>query len=302
MNKIWLAGDRYKSESSREHDLVNIREITAEEFALLNSAIDSLGLFNRSYSLLEICEGNFLELVEFFRRMEQVRGFDDKIWHECSVTINRLLQNYLSSFRTYIDQHKALFKRGSSSNPYLYDQFIKQTECQADNNFSYRFLWELRNYFQHCGLVVGGVDIFPQPGNYVGPFSTVMIYLDRNSLLKVYNWKPELKKEIENNPDRIDIKFHVLQLHNCIHNIAHLCLRSCIELIGENWDRLRKVVDEVSIVCPDAKPVLLKWEGETDTDLILTGLTPLPLFTIAKISKVWSQVADPSNQEGRIRF
>ena len=302
MNKIWLAGDRYISESNREHDLVNIREIAADELALLNSAIDSLGLFNRSYSLLEICEENFLELVEFFQRMEQARGFNDKTWHGCSITLNRLLQNYLSSFRTYIDQHKAVFKRGSSSNLNLFDQFKKQTECQSGNNFSYRFLWELRNYFQHCGLVVGGVDIFPQPGNCVGLFSTMMIYLDRNSLLKVYNWKPALKTEIENNPDRIDIKSHVLQLHDCIHEIAHLCLRSCIELIGEKWDRLRKVVEEVSTAHPDTTPVLLMWEGEKETDMVLTNLTPLPLFTMAKIHEIWSQVADPSNQEGRIRF
>jgi len=96
-----LMADRLIAE--KHHDLSGIRELTEDEVETLSTALALVGSFNGSYSLYEICDQNYKEMVELYERIAQTVGINQGFAHDVVITLNRRLLNYLSSFRTFID-------------------------------------------------------------------------------------------------------------------------------------------------------------------------------------------------------
>ena len=80
-----------------------------------------------------------------------------------SFKTNSLILGFLGSVRTFLDHAGTSISRryGKGSEQFLY--FKELTAYQFDNVFSYRFLYKLRNYTQHCGMppVSFAVNIVP---------------------------------------------------------------------------------------------------------------------------------------------
>jgi len=78
--------------------------------------------------------------------------------------INRMIANLLSSCRIYIDHTQNHLDRIYGGNTVEISRFKKIVKDIYDNNFSYRFMYELRNHVQHNSLPVS-VLRYPAPEN-----------------------------------------------------------------------------------------------------------------------------------------
>jgi len=72
--------------------------------------------------------------------------------------LNRLMLNFLSAFRTFLDHTQTNLDRTYGKESENFKIFKKTRSSYYDNYFSYRFLDKLRNYSQHMGMPITGID------------------------------------------------------------------------------------------------------------------------------------------------
>lgn len=179
--------------------LSNIDKIIYDElFAQENLFFDFLTISN----LYKITE---LNLKEIFKSISDLR---EKLISEKvliliesdfeKLKINRALLNYLFSFRTYIDHLETFISREFGKDSQEMNDWIILKSKIYDDNFTYRFIYKLRNYAQHCGLPI---DVFEFSPSIVNNDYSVKICIGFNpsNLLKVFDsWGNPLKGELQN--------------------------------------------------------------------------------------------------------
>ncbi|CCH00541.1 hypothetical protein FAES_2532 [Fibrella aestuarina BUZ 2] len=128
----------------------------------------NISKFFNQQELFQMLAVNYLELNEYFESVlgqfiqkasANMLNDDDGVIYLVSRNSNRLLLNLLSSVRTYLDHTTTYLKRKYPKDSDQVKVFIKKTNELYDNNFEYRFIGKLRNYAQHCGLPMNGIDI-----------------------------------------------------------------------------------------------------------------------------------------------
>ncbi|MDZ5610135.1 hypothetical protein U2I54_24605 [Bacillus pseudomycoides] len=68
----------------------------------------------------------------------------------------RAINNYLSSYKAFLDRWETFFKRHGSQE--LIDYFKTSLSEVYDNCFEYRFIYNLRNYAQHAGIPISRIS------------------------------------------------------------------------------------------------------------------------------------------------
>jgi hypothetical protein len=137
------------------------------------------------------------------------------------ININRVLLNFLSAFRTLLDHMEYILKKEYGNESENFKKFKKICSEQYDKYFSYRFLYKLRNYAQHCGMPVGSLTIDSRANNIESKEveDYLAVYFDRDTLLNKYDsWGP-IKNEIMELPPIIKINPFVDEVMECISRI-----------------------------------------------------------------------------------
>lgn len=272
-------------DANKERECVGIRELSDEEVSQLQLALSLVGAFNSSYLLYEICAANYKEFKRYHNSLQKKRGFNVQSGHEILLEGNRLLLNFLSSFRTFIDHQESDLKKISATGVNWLEHFEQQAATLYDSNFSYRFLWNLRNYVQHCGLPVGGFSIRPMIDSDGKEKPHSLLYFNRDSLLnKSGVWKKIVREELAQQPEEMDIAEHIDILWDCIIELAASAWEIHIHRISDTWDFLVGMVNEA--MAQQGTPCIGTWET-LDDEHRLTGISPLPLHTIMKIQEIW---------------
>lgn len=168
-----------------EHKVDIKRDFTQEELDKYFQYRKYLGLHINNKNLYDLVVRNGKELEKYLETIKDKDsseiGSPDYVIFES----NRLLMNYLSMFRTYIDHIPSSLSKIFDSNTKA--EFNKFTNKVFDNHFEYRFLSKLRNFAQHFGVPINFL-FNDQDGNYVA--------MDRDNLLKYDSWTI-VKKEVE---------------------------------------------------------------------------------------------------------
>jgi len=104
---------------------------------------------------------NYDEYVGLLKRYLQEytqnpRAVDMRVMY---FNINRHIFNYLSSIRMFLDHNEYNLKKRYGSDSPRVKRFKKTCSQIYDNSFSYRFLYKLRNYVQHCGMPLGNLKL-----------------------------------------------------------------------------------------------------------------------------------------------
>lgn len=119
-----------------------------------------------------ITENEFSELKKFSKSIEKIRGqseYCDFLKEEFqeyllvienkkskATNITRAINNYLSSYKAFLDRWETYFKREGNE---LFIQHFKKTVSDVyDKCFEYRFLYNLRNYAQHAGIPISKIN------------------------------------------------------------------------------------------------------------------------------------------------
>ena len=94
------------------------------------------------------------------------------------------------------------------------------TSCEYDNNFSYRFLYRLRNFCLHKVLPISEfkVSIEKPDDHKLEYLNEINILVSRDELLAGDGWST-VRGDLENQKEQIDLVPHIYQYHYALLKI-----------------------------------------------------------------------------------
>lgn len=78
---------------------------------------------------------------------------------EINVKINKLMINFASIFKTYLDYYEVKVKEVFGNKSKEFTEFKNKCSKYFDNSFEYRFLYNFRHYIVHYKLPVTKITI-----------------------------------------------------------------------------------------------------------------------------------------------
>lgn len=161
--------------------------------------------------------------------------------------VNRCLLNLLSSIRTFLDHTETRLKRRYGEGSEIYLNFGRYRRTAYDKNFSYRFLYKLRDYAQHCGLPIDSV-VFetisnPRKPDYI--LGSLEIGIKKEKILENFKWK-KLRSELEEQPEIIDINIHINRVVTLIENMKTDVLTDEMPHLINSAEKVKNLFDLVN--------------------------------------------------------
>jgi len=241
--------------------ITTLRKLTDKEYAEYKNNLQILIDFSEKQQLFIIARLNYEEfknainkyLVEFKRNPSINWVHIERM----AMDTNRLLLNFLSVFRTFLDHTEYTLKKNYGNESDIFKRFKNLCSEQYDQYFSYRFLYKLRNYSQHCGMPVGSIKIISQVINKEsGEVQDYLaVFFDRDKLLNKYDsWGP-IKDEIKDLPSKIEVTHFVDEVMECISRINLLVIEHDLE--------------NIFLSCGYFQNLLMPFQGIKETPVIL---------------------------------
>jgi len=197
----WTLGHAEDAPSGMK--LTAIQPLTEETYAAYRDAVEFV-LARQDQASLKLVIGNYTEfralqasMAIVFTTTKQANWPDPA---QSQFHLRRILLNWLNSIRLFDDHNRARIVRTyGDTSPELNAYKIARSEIY-DEGPSYRFMFELRNYAQHCGEVPVQAQIRIDSAG-----STLDLHFDRDELLSKFgNWK-KVKADLESGPEHIGI-------------------------------------------------------------------------------------------------
>ncbi len=233
-----------------------IRELDVSEIDQLNDAIKKLFEQEREFSLMEAVATNYIEIETTLRSIldEFISAGGTSLERQLGAMtdINRRVLNFLSLTRCCLDHTETSLKRRHGEESEEFKKFKSASSLEFDSKFSYRFLYKLRNYSQHCGMPVGSLSL-QSSSNSDGTISqTLEVSFSKASLLKAsFSWGRRLKEELEMMPDSFNIIPLLLEFNNSIVSILEKVRRAEDERVEPFADCIISFAEEALKDAPD---------------------------------------------------
>ena len=189
----------YVAETKKDNDnhltAEIIEEITQEELDDLNSAFTFCGIYHRINQIKDIVIENGIEFQQYMKSDNlSSMSFQGVSPEKLILIANKLVFNYASSIKTYIDMETRLLRKNKGENELkLFRSICSQ---MYDNSIEYRFWANFRNYVVHCE--------FPYAVFHNSIDDGCKVICLKDDLLKFDNWKHS-KNDIEKMDNEIDI-------------------------------------------------------------------------------------------------
>jgi hypothetical protein len=143
-----------------------LEELTENEFNEFSAALAKLEELHSVRRLKEFVTLNEQDLTDYLNdsvkvllnKSQNFAGGRSSEMREIHININRLILNYLSSTRTFIDHTTTFLVRKLGEHSEEFAGFKGQLSKFYDQSFAYRFLTKLRNYSQHVDIPIEGVQ------------------------------------------------------------------------------------------------------------------------------------------------
>ncbi len=227
-----------------------IRELSDTEFREYERAASKLGQYMIDQELFVMVQSNYGDfqsvlqqtLGEYIQKPSYLPPMETLIFR-----VDRSLLNFLLALRIFLDHSRFNLNKRYGGHSERVREFEKACTNEYEHFFSYRFIYKLRNYAQHCGMPVGEMELAstledPATGRVT---RSLAVYFDRDGLLSEYDSWGKLKQEIQTLPAKFEINSHVAQAMECIKRIN-------LNLIKND---LREIVESAQIVQNLAAPL-----------------------------------------------
>ena len=196
-----------------------VRPITSSEYDKFKNSVSTLSLIKNYLNLFQGVILNFQDYISalnnHFQEFHENENFHTETIMNSTLNLNRLLNNYLSSVRLFLDHMEYDLKKRHGNESEIVFDFKSLCSDIYDKNFSYRFIYHLRNYVQHCGMPIGHISFKSKVDDHDRNRSNKVLELkfNRDELLREHNWKKDLKSEIEILPSKFDINPHIVDMN-----------------------------------------------------------------------------------------
>lgn len=220
--------------------ITGLKKLSDNEYEEYKINLHILMEFSKKQHLFTILNLNYKELKNTLDKyLVEYQNNQSINWikmEEMYVDTNRLLLNFLSTFRTYLDHTESMLKGKYGKESENTKRFLTLCSEQFDNYFSYRFLYKLRNYTQHCGMPLGSLTINSKAIDNKSKdiINYLAIFFDRDTLLKNYDSWTVIKNEIEKLPTKIEITPFVDEVMECISKINSLVIEYEFENLSKS--------------------------------------------------------------------
>lgn len=227
-----------------EGKITALRELKKSEYGAYKKAASRLMTFSSDQHLFTIAGLNFDDYKSLLTRyFEEYSANPAMSWtrmEQMVLNVNRHILNFLSSVRTFLDHSETNLKRRYGPDS---ERLKFQDACSNafDSSFSYRFLYRLRNYVQHCGMPLGALSLHSKESP---PFSkkvyhSLAIEFTRDELLSKYdNWGSRIAEELRKLPERFEITPHITEMMKNLESIN-------LTLIGDDLPELIQGAEEI---------------------------------------------------------
>jgi len=258
-----------------------VRDLSAEEHEKLKKASCRLMQHFNDQHPLAIVALNYEDLQNQLQKLAREYEDDPSMnWIRMEMmrlTINRLILNFLSAARMFLDHSEYNLKKRYGQDSNRLERFRNACSSAYDAQFSYRFMYELRNYSQHCDMPLGILQL--QSKSREGDSRAVERFLrisfDRDKLLKDHDWKAELRAEIRNLPSEFEINSHIHQMMGCLVKINLKLLEEDLKELDESVeaiDNLTKSTKEMG-----GRPFIAEGAPRGDEKKLEMSLEWIPL-------------------------
>ena len=152
-------------------------------------------LLNRNWNRLKA-------MRDLFANVESVGGnfryIDNQV---LTMSFMGEVVNWLAATRLYLENNRDLLAKNLGEDGDGYQSYLETTHKVFDSNPAYQFLYNLRDYSQHCGAPLGGFTVSASK-NRKG--SSPELFVRRSELLQAsFKWKSSTKELIEKWPEQI---------------------------------------------------------------------------------------------------
>lgn len=270
------------NDSTKFHQISISSELNIDEFEKISQAIRTIEQFLFDSQLFMIAELNSAEFIELVNNyLLNLSNKSSTIFYQrtLQLNLNRVFINFLSSTRSYLDYMERLLKKRYGTNSPLFIGFKEKCKTEFESNFSYRFLYNLRNYAQHKGFPINHITFSKQLTEDNPPkiLAQLNVSIDRDKILLDYKWG-KLTSEIQSLPLLIDVIPHVLSFLNSLQKIHSDIIK---KLITTLQDSAILIIEKCNFYnCGDGEPALFLVDGNIKE---IHELHPIPLhYDLAK--------------------
>lgn len=291
----------------KHHEMKLIRSIASADLDKVWKAMHQLGDFATCCGLYEICEANYQSILSHYSTLkegiESNRHRAHEYMEEAFQEMNRLLLNYLASFRTLLDHLATRYTRLDRQGSSYLDDFKRITAACYDSSFSYRFFYQLRNYVQHCGLPLAEMKTTEYPDHDGSVLIDISICFDRDNLISAYkNWG-KVKVDLQSKPAYMELIPYLNEFNSQIQLINIVVTGIELSLADDSWQTLYELVSEVQSQYPNGRPFIGRYvkseRGKRGIQVI--DLIDFPLHTMVKYQKKLNEVQDFKDEHMRAR-
>ncbi|MFC8126449.1 hypothetical protein [Streptomyces sp. NPDC057302] len=163
------------------------RDTSEEEFRSHADAVHAYeSLLNRSaFSLMRRSHSNIKMMISSFSDAEEYGGnFRNADKEAMSSSLLAEMTNWLAATRLYLENERDFIQANFGDESDELKEFKSATAAAFESHEGYRFLYDLRNYVQHCGIPAGRLTISGTPPN-----RRIVINLDRSRLMTArFKW------------------------------------------------------------------------------------------------------------------
>lgn len=203
----------------RNKEIEVIRDLHTEEYTKLHEQIKRLVEFQKNYKRIGVVVESYKDLTSFI---------SDYLNNVISSTrfennLNRLLLEFLTAVRAYLDHWETYLKREYGKGSPEVIRFKQATKKEYDGVFAYRFIYELRNYTQHCEMPISSFNAKISKNEQ----RSLEIFLNRDKLLNGFEWKTIVRNELEKYPDKIELMGLLEEILRCLENIHNDAINLC---------------------------------------------------------------------------
>lgn len=168
---------------NRNGTFVILKEITKEEFQIWKESVEQLKYYTLANHFRDMAIKNGLEIERYLKSIastSDVKTIRNTNTSAIGTESNRLMLNYLVSFKTFVDNLQAYskhIKRG--------DEFIKNILNHTyDTEPIYPFLYKLRNFAAHFSMVFDSIST---------EYGKIDLQCSKEHLLEYNEWNKKSK-------------------------------------------------------------------------------------------------------------
>jgi hypothetical protein len=238
--------------------------ISADEFQGYIDAISTYRSLSErnTYQILNRNHLRLAGMLKMYTNLERVGGSFRKInQRNVALLFMGEMTNWLASTRLYLESARDFLLNQFGKNSDELRRYRRATSQAFDSYPGYRFLYNLRDYAQHCGPPVSGMTVSSDPtGKRV-----IEMYLSRSELLVArFDWSRHSKELLARWPEKISVMPLIEESMAGFRTIEDELLRILIQRCAKATTAMREGMGRVAAI--EGHPAVFRLPTSSEED------------------------------------